>query len=325
MGESAVTTNREVLPDGGGSPPGRQVCAVIVSFHPDPARLQALVESVASQAQRVCIVDNGSAPECVARMRGWMAAPGLHLIELGENRGIAAAHNAGIRYAMAEGYAHVLLLDHDSRLMPGCVARLLDASARLLGAGVRLGAVGPRYHDETTGAYAPFLRFSRWNFRKVHAQREDEAVETSVLISSGSLIRREALDAIGPMDENLFIDGVDWEWCFRAISLGYRLYGIAGATMRHSLGDAGIRVLWRTLPLHGPLRHYYVYRNTVLMCRMPQIPFSWKLHFSLRLVVRFAVYMLLAPRRAERLRLIARGLRDGLAGRGGRIEAALGV
>lgn len=306
-------------------PQGRRVCAVIVSFHPDPARLRGLVESVTAQVDCVCIVDNGSSPEAVALMRGWEASHGVRLIEFGENRGIAAAHNAGIRQALSDGYAHVLLLDHDSRLMPGCVDGLLAASAKLLAAGVKLGAVGPRYHDETTNAYAPFLRFSRWSFRKVYAERDDEAIESSVLISSGSLIRREAFDAIGLMDEKLFIDGVDWEWCFRAISKGYRLFGIAGAAMLHSLGDSAVRVLWRTLPLHGPLRHYYVYRNTVLMCRMPQIPLSWKLHYSLRLVVRFAVYMLLAPRRIERLRLIARGLRDGWGGRGGRIEAALGV
>jgi len=306
-----------------GISPGGGVCAVIVSYCPDLARLRKLVESVIAQADRVLIVDNGSPPDTLAQMRSWVDAYGVTLIELGENRGIAAAHNAGIRHAMANAFAWVLLLDHDSKLQPGCVAELRRASERLTQSGVKVAAVGPEFHDETTGQRAPFLRYSRWSFRKIVAADRNDVIETSVLISSGSLISCASLQSIGLMDENLFIDGVDWEWCFRAVARGYRLFGIAAAAMDHSLGDSGVRVLWRTIPLHSPLRHYYVYRNTVLMCRMPQVPASWKWHFSLRLVARFAIYMLLAPRRGERLRLIRRGLCDGFQGRGGRLEPAL--
>ena len=301
---------------------GGAVCAVIVSFRPDLPRLQKLVESVMAQADRVLIVDNGSAPDALARMQSWVDGYGVNLIELGENRGIAAAHNAGIRHAMANAFAYVLLLDHDSRLRPDCVAELRRASEHLTRSGVKVAAVGPEFHDETTGRRAPFRRYSRWGFRNIVAADRSDVIETSVLISSGSLISCASLQSIGMMDENLFIDGVDWEWCFRAAARGYLLFGIAAAAMDHSFGDSGVRVLWRTIPLHSALRHYYVYRNTVLMCSMPQVPASWKWHFSLQLAGRFAIYMLLAPRRAERLRMVWRGLCDGLRGRGGRLESA---
>jgi rhamnosyltransferase len=299
----------------------RTVCAVIVSYCPDLSRLQALVESVAQQADLVVIVDNGSSSDALSFLRHLVESAGIKLIEFGENRGIAAAHNAGIHYAMENAFIYVLLLDHDSRLLPDCVPQLLQASRRLAASGVKVAAVGPQYNDETSAQRAPFLRFYRWSFRKIYAQSVSEVIETSVLISSGSLISCETLQAIGLMDETLFIDGVDWEWCFRAAALGYRLFGVGAAIMQHSLGDSGIRVLGRILPLHSPLRHYYVYRNTVLMCRMVQIPFSWKLHFSLRLIVRFFIYLLLAPRRRERCRLIWQGLHDGWRGRHGRIAS----
>lgn len=295
------------------------VCAVIVSYRPDLSRLQALVKSVAQQADLVVIVDNGSSIGALAFLRKLVCSTGIRLIEFGENRGIAAAHNAGIRFATASGYKYVLLLDHDSRLLAGCVAQLLQASRRLADSGIKVAAVGPQYNDEISAQRAPFLRFYRWSFRKIKVQSMSEVVETSVLISSGSLISCETLQTIGLMDETLFIDGVDWEWCFRASALGYRLFGVAAAVMQHNLGDCGIRVLGRTLPLHSPLRHYYVYRNTVLMCSMAQVPFSWKLHFSLRLIIRFFIYLIFAPQRRERCRLIWHGVLDGFQGRHGRI------
>jgi len=313
-------TNLANLPD---PRSGDAVCAVIVSFCPALPRLRQLVESVMLQVDRVLIVDNGSPPQALAQMRSWVDTYGISLIELGENCGIAAAHNAGIRHAMAHAFAYVLLLDHDSKLQPDCVAELRRASQRLTMSGVKVAAVGPQFHDETTGQRAPFRRYSRWSFRNIVAADRNDVIETSVLISSGSLISCTSLQSIGLMDENLFIDGVDWEWCFRAVARGYRLFGIAAAAMDHSFGDSGVRVLWRTIPLHSAQRHYYVYRNTVLMCSMPQVPASWKWHFSLQLAGRFAVYMLLAPRRAERVRLIWRGLCDGFHGRGGRLEPAL--
>ncbi|MFI4940069.1 MAG: glycosyltransferase family 2 protein [Burkholderiales bacterium] len=298
---------------------GGQVCAVIVSYCPEPTRLRALIESVVRQADFVVIVDNGSTIDELVFLRRLADCSSIKLIEFGENRGIAAAHNAGIRYAMKNAFDYVLLLDHDSRLFPGCVDELLKANKRLIGSGIKVAAVGPQYNDDTSAQPAPFLRFSRWTFRKIYVKNKNEVLETSVLISSGSLIACATLQVVGLMDESLFIDGVDWEWCFRASALGYRLFGIAAAVMQHSLGDSGIRVLGRTLPLHSPLRHYYAYRNTVLMCRMAQVPFSWKLHFSLRLIVRFFIYLILAPRRRERCRMIRLGLQDGWQGRHGRL------
>ena len=297
----------------------QSVCAVIVTYNPDLTRIQTLVESVVAQVDFVVIVDNGSTSQTIEFLHKSIDRTGLKLIEFGQNLGIAAAHNAGIRYAMESGYAFVLLLDHDSQLLPGCVENLLNVSQHLVNDGYKVAAVGPQYNDETSGRRAPFLRFYRWTFHKIYSRYADDVIEASVLISSGSLISCQTLAAVGLMDETLFIDGVDWEWCFRASSQGYRLFGVGAAIMQHSLGDSGIHILGRVLPLHNPLRHYYVYRNTVLMCRMRQIPFSWKLHFSIRLLVRFVIYMVLAPRRLERARLILKGLFDGICGRSGRI------
>lgn len=295
------------------------VLAVIVSYKPDHTRLLALLESVARQVRSVVVVDNGSSAETVHYLRSLRVRLDFELIEFEQNRGIAAAHNAGIQLAKDRKHDFVLLLDHDSCLKPRCVTALMHAHQNLCDAGVRLAAVGPQYRDETSGLPAPFLRYTRWRSLKIYPRNTLDTVEASVLISSGSLIAVTAIDAIGLMDEGLFVDGVDWDWCFRASSLGYRLFGIGAACMTHSLGDSGIHLLRWVIPLHSPLRHYYAYRNALLLCRRATVPWSWKLHFSSRLAIRFAVYMVLAPHRLQRCRYILRGVADGLANRSGSI------
>jgi rhamnosyltransferase len=293
------------------------VCAVIVTYHPDLSRLEALIESVVAQTNSVVVVDNGSSPEVLDFIHKLALRGKIELIAFGENRGIAAAHNAGIRFAIAQKFAYVLLLDHDSKLQPGCLPQLLQATRRLAHSGITVAAVGPQYLDATAAQRAFFLRFNQWGFRKIYVKDASDVIEASLIISSGSLIAVDALQVIGLMDETLFIDGVDWEWCFRASAKGYRLFGIAAAVMQHNLGDSGVPVLGRTLSLHSPLRHYYMYRNTLLMCKIKQIPLSWKPYVLSRLVLRFFIYMILAPRRRERCGMILRGVRDGVLGRHG--------
>lgn len=293
------------------------VAAVIVTFEPVGERLVRVLDSVTAQVDHVIVVDNGSSPATLEWLRRETCDRDLECVELGRNAGIAAAHNVGIRRALERGDDFVLLLDHDSVLAPTCVRHLRQEHERLTSSAIRVGAVGPTFVNETTRLDAPFVRIDRWRVQKVYAGPSDPSVESDLLISSGTLISAEVVRDVGFMNEALFIDGVDWEWCFRARALGYRMFGVGGAHMLHSLGDAGLAVLHWRLPLHSPRRNYYSFRNTVSLCKKDGVPLSWKVDTAARLGARVPILLALAPERATRLRLIVRGVVDGLLGRGG--------
>ena len=67
------------------------------------------------------------------------------------------------------------------------------------------------------------------------------------------------------MDEPLFIDWVDLEWCWRARKLGYQIIGNADVEIRHQLGDGSINVGFRKISVRTPIRHYYITRNAVYL------------------------------------------------------------
>lgn len=51
------------------------------------------------------------------------------------------------------------------------------------------------------------------------------------------LIRRSVFERVGVLDERLFIDYVDTEWCLRCAAQGITVRIIPAASMTHSIGD----------------------------------------------------------------------------------------
>ena len=296
---------------------------IIITYNPDLAGLERLVGPLLSQVDRVIIVDNGSRDDMVAWAAGWQEER-LVVIPLGDNHGIAAAQNVGIAAARQAGADYVLLLDHDSEPEPDMVARLMDVVQTQQFSGKKVAAVGPRYHDPRRTIRPPFVRTEGFHRRRLACgEGLPKIIPVDYLIASGSLIPMATLDAVGAMREELFIDYVDIEWGLRAKQAGFQSYGACDALMRHSLGDTPLRIGRWHAPLHSPLRHYYLFRNTTWLYRQPWPPLNWKIVDGARVALQGLFYLTFAPRRSERARMIALGLWHGLTGRMGRYEGKI--
>jgi rhamnosyltransferase len=297
-----------------------------VSYRPERAVLAALVETIRAQVAHVIVVDNGTEAPASGALDAIEPAVS-EIVRLGENRGVGAAHNVGLGRAWALGASHALLLDQDSAPGAEMVERLLATEAALLARGVRVGALGPVYHDPKLGRTWPFYAFGVLGVRERRcgdrAQAEEHAVPCDLLITSGSLIRRAVLEETGPLCEEFFIEHVDTEWSLRARAHGFRLFGDCSAKMHHSLGDSVARlpVVGRRIQLYPAYRYYYAFRNAVLLWRSPFAVLPWKLNELKRLALRVLVLGVFAPGRVDRLRMMLRGIRHGLEGRTGRMDA----
>lgn len=298
-----------------------RIAAIILTYRPDRGLLRRAVVSLCPQVEQILIVDNGTPWDAGVLLdslpdtdRGRIA-----FIWLDANIGVGAGHNRGIRWARARGFSHVLILDHDSVPKPDMVACLVRALDRLAAQGERVAAVGPRYVDRYTGHISAFVRLGGWRLRRVFcgAAQAGETLETDFIISSGALIPMPVLAEIGEMNEGFFIDHIDTEWIFRARSRGYHSFGVCDAVMEHSLGTDTFH-FWlgrrRNVPMHSPERHYYVFRNSVILLRMPHAPGRWIQNDIVRLLAMAIIFPVFAPHRLRRVRLMARGILDGLRG-----------
>ena len=263
-------------------------------------------------------MDNGSDADVHAwTSREFPAERHLDVILLGNNLGVAAAQNAGIHHAMECGCSYVIFFDQDSEPADDMVTKLLIAAEGHQAAGRRLAAIGPRYIDERQNNPPPFIRVEGIRLERCTCPAQDSIVQVDYLISSGCLIPVSVLKTVGGMRDDLFIDYVDIEWGLRARHHGFQSYGCCAAFMRHSLGDHPIAFFKKSIPCHSALRHYYHFRNAILLYKEPWVPINWKFVDGWRLCLKYFFYSIYAKPRLSHLRMMTLGVWHGLIGKVG--------
>ena len=300
------------------------VFAIIVTYHPDLQRLRSLLTALRDEVAGLIIVDNGSAnidEKALLHMY-----PALVIRKLGTNKGIAAAQNEGISIARQMTGKYVLFLDQDSLPQDGMVSGLRQTLNRLQANGQKVACVGPRVRLPGSSTLSVFFRLGWLGVRREPCSHRTAAVECDFLLSSGSLVPLEVIESIGGMEEGLFIDQVDTEWCLRARAKGYGVFGACGAILEHRLGEAFSRIWfgrWRHFPRHKPFRYYYIFRNSLLLFTRKYIPRKWILFQLQWLAVLFLRYGIFSGNRSGELGMMLKGAVHGMRRITGKLEAAV--
>ena len=291
----------------------RKILALVVCFEPDVPSLQKLSESLQLEGVPVVWVNNGAEGALLSSTRPHV----LHVIEMGQNLGVAAALNQGYAWAIQNGFDAVISFDQDSQPKPGMVRQLQQAWQKSSSQFVNLAAIGPTTVDQQSGL--AMFTFAPYNWlRKRFLPNKAQLYEVDHLITSGCLIPCRVWQAVGPMNESYFIDWVDIEWCARARHQGFALLMDGASQMVHSIGEVSRPLLWRRFHLHAPLRNYYLLRNALLLARQSQFAMGWRLHHVLYALRVILASFLWGQQRSERLGFVWRGLLDGLRGRAGK-------
>ncbi|GAB4563051.1 MAG: glycosyltransferase family 2 protein [Anaerolineae bacterium] len=195
----------------------------------------------------VIVVDNASADgsqRLVSERFSWAT-----LIENETNIGFAAANNAGIRQARGR---YIMLLNSDTEVHPGAMETLL----RFMEERPAAGACGPRLLN-TDGTLqpscTPMLTPGRELWRLLFLDqiaprasypmaRWDPGTPRPVEVIKGAcmVLRRDALDAVGLLDESYFMYTEEVDLCFRLAAAGWELWWVPQAVVTHH-GEASSR------------------------------------------------------------------------------------
>jgi rhamnosyltransferase len=281
--------------------------------------LSALVDALLPQVKDIVIVDNGSSSDSIRFIKKVIYSHPIEFVSLGENLGIAAAQNRGIDRVRDLGSKYVILFDHDSKPSENMVELLFSVMRKMERAGIKVGAIGPRYFDRRQNNPPPFIEVK--GFRVIrHSCTCKDVVPVSYVIASGSLISIDTLNHVGGMREDLFIDYVDIEWGLRATTKGYLSFGVCSALMEHDLGDKPIQFMRRIIPVHSPLRHYYLFRNAIWLHQQDYLPLQWRIGDFLRLALKYVFYSLYGKPHLAHIKMMSKGIWHGLIGQLGQFK-----
>ncbi|MGI1944518.1 glycosyltransferase family 2 protein [Shewanella sp. MF08487] len=240
-------------------------------------------------------------------------------INLNENLGIATAQNVGLEVSILNDNSNaVVLFDQDSILDSLLLESLYrDFSVLIDLAGSELAAMGPTIIDSFSGK----VNFSLAGYMKNINYHSCYEVKREI-IASGKVINKIALLEVGLMEEELFIDGVDHEWCWRAISKGYKIYVSKNSSMVHTVGDARKKIGPLTLRVSSPIRMYYQFRNYFSLSPRQYVPFYWKLRNFVGYGIKFIVFGFLVKDSEERRQYMLKGLKHGISKKVGKYRSS---
>lgn len=223
----------------------------IVLFNPDISRLKENINSVIVQKVRIYLLDNSSDNiDEIFKMLEWYDRSKITIICNTKNQGIAKALNQLTSAAKKDGYGWILTLDQDS-ISP---FNIVEEFKKYIG-NTNIGMLCPVICDRNKG-------------NTINAKNGCKEIDEC--ITSGSLLNIKAWDEIGGFDENMFIDGVDFDICYRLRKAGYTILCVKSVVLLHELGHIEWHrfIFWRVLVKnHSAIRKYYIARNIIYIAR----------------------------------------------------------
>lgn len=285
-----------------------QTAIVVTTYNPEMLSFSENLACYAAQAGSVVVCDNSdvsSVKEEIERLLDTI--PNAILLCFNENLGIAEAQNRGIKLAASQGAAYFIEMDQDSSLPADYVERIIRSYQYLIDAGHAVGGVGPVAVSAKDGAY-------------YHGVKEPKGLmRVEKTLSSGFFFSLEAFKAVGDKDSDLFIDYVDWDWCWRSNVKGLGVFVDTELTMQHMLGEGHRKILFFSVGMPAPIRHYYQYRNGLYMLTRRHVPLRWKFERAVILLLKLPVYMFFSERGKARRAYIVKAFKDVASGKKGRL------
>jgi len=188
-----------------------KLACVVVLYNPTPNILKKM-KLYADIFDMVVLVDNSmeNFQECFIKNSN------IEYLPLLQNNGIANALNIGLDKVSKLGYKWAMTLDQDSIMTEECVSKL---KMQIMKADWKTAAIiGANYEPEKL-------------------ESEGEFIDLNFMITSGSVMNIEIYQKTGCFIADMFIDAVDYEYCYRLKSNDYHIKRLNSALFTHKIGE----------------------------------------------------------------------------------------
>lgn len=271
-----------------------KIYAGIVSYNPELKRLKENILAIKSQVPIIVVFDNGSINiEEIQELISHFV--NVILIKSKMNLGIAAALNRLMQWGYEKDYEWMLSLDQDSVCGEDFVVRMIP----YLTVEQNLGIVAPVIVDRNIGV--------------VGHNPNSKYAHVNTCITSGAFAKVYVWKKIGGYDDSMFIDSVDFEYCYRVRKSGYKVIQVRDVQLLHELGESIQKrfLFWKITDYnHSAFRRYYIARNNIYY------PLKHKLwiHFlrgNLRNIVLLLIVLFYENNKSQQIKFIFKGWKNG--------------
>lgn len=281
----------------------RKIDVIVVLYYPDSDKVCDVVRKLLNEGARVIIIENtpNFFNEKIVKCFG--GRKGFIYLALGKNMGIAFAQNIGIDISVSYSDTdYIIFLDQDSYIDNGFLDEMYSEYLKISNIEEKVGLVSPTLASEN------FCFEYKQNEIKKHCGYSI-VDKTS---SSGSMISKSVISDVGGMEEKLFIDLVDSEWCWRSREKGYICCVTKKINMKHQIGERHYKILGLGIIVSSPNRYYYKYKNFIKMLNRSYVPFQWKIKTFLKYIIFVFIVPIIDEKGFECVRYMYEGAKDGI-------------
>ena len=223
-----------------------KTAAIVIWYNPKEKDVDS-IKTYNSFFKQIFIVDNSETDNSV------LAADISNAVYIPNksNLGIAAALNTGCKKAIENDFTWVMTMDQDSSWDKS----QLEAYLKLIS----------ETSDDTIKSFAPVHRNELKSVVGDIKYLTEKAPESPIIfqhkvMASGNIINLDVWKKVEGFNEDLFIDEVDHEFCYKLIQAGYKICEFQNVIMIHTLGAVKKTILPRPCK-HSGIRLYYIFRN----------------------------------------------------------------
>ena len=214
--------------------------------------LNSIYKTVKDIDAEIYVVDNNSTDGSQAEVK--TRFPEVKLIENETNTGFAHANNQALSIMQGR---FAVLLNSDAVLKENAIKKLLAFMTGTPSAGIAgvqlLNKDGSRQNSidnfpstETEIFNKSILRIFFPGKYPSKNRIYENPIEVDSVIGACMMVRKEAMDEVGVLDEDYFIFLEETDWCFRMYKKGWKVYHVPDAEVFHLSGHSKKKTPWRS-------------------------------------------------------------------------------
>ena len=267
--------NKAIVPEMQTHP---KVAVIILHLKEIPYLVDCVVSlnEITYQNFNIIIAHNGPESKALSDALAPISRHITKIIDMDANIGFTGANNVGIRYALRDGAEYMLLLNDDTEVAPDFLTKLIDVAESRPDAGI----LGPKiyYYDQPEkiwfagGKLNPETCMASSLEVDQSVKCEDTVpIESDFITGCALLVKREAIEKIGLLDERIFIYCEDLDWGLRLIKAGFRNLVVPDSRVWHKISIT-------VGGLDSPFTIYHKTRSRLLMAKLYVPKSLYKLH-----------------------------------------------
>ena len=268
----------------------KKIPATVIWYNPDTENIEN-IKTYIDYVEKVYIIDNSMNNN--KKLCSSLNNNKIEYVYNKKNLGIAKALNLACEKAISDGFKWILTMDQDSSFDSKNIEEYLKIFSQIKNDNI--GIISPNHvlkNDITK------------------LEKDEIFIDTDHVMTSGNLLNLSVWEKVGEFDENLFIDEVDSEMCYRMIEEGYQIKQLNKIKMCHELGNLEKRnFFFRKISIlnHNYVRKYYITRNKFYIFKKYK---KYRIRYVYYILNDFFKVILYEKDKVRKLKYMFKGIKD---------------